>query len=91
MRRGSTGGSDDDRRDYRRRANCPARLMKRLLAVNDGLSVADLAEHYMPFDAAQRILRQFAMKGFVRRDHNRWLATPLLISGSHTVLAEESS
>lgn len=91
MRRGPTRDGGNERRDYRRRADCPCRLMKRLLAVEDGLCAADLGDHCLSLEAVQRILRRFAMKGFVRRDHNRWIATPLLISGSHVVLAEGST
>ena len=81
-------GDLDERRDYRRRAECPRRLMKRLLAVDNGLRAADLADDRMPFEAAQRILRRFAMKGLVRHDDDRWLATPLLIRGAQILLAD---
>lgn len=86
-----TIGDHDERRDYRRRAECPRRLMTRLLAVENGLGVADLADDRMSFEAAQRILKRFVVKGFVRHDDDRWLATPLLIRGAHIVLAEGSA
>ena len=90
MRCGSTGHTENERRDYGRRADCPCRLMKRLLAVEHGLSAEELADSRMSFEVARRILRQFAMKGFVRRECDRWVATPLLIRSSHVALAEGS-
>ena len=84
-------GSENERRDYRQRAECPCRLLKSLLTVQDGLSAADLAGQRMSIEAAQRILRRFALKGFVRRDQNRWVATPLLLSCCNVVLVEGSS
>lgn len=86
----ATHAGEHDRRDYRGRAACPCRLLKSLLAVEDGLRAADLADQRMSVDAAHRILRWFVMKGFARRDQNRWVATSLLRSCCHFVLVEGS-
>ena len=56
----------NERRDFGRRADCQSRTIKRLLAVDGGLSAGDLADYDLSFEAAQRILRRFALKGFVR-------------------------
>ena len=61
--------------------------MKRLLAIEGGLSAEDLADDHVSVEAAQRILRRFAFKGFVRRERNRWVATPLL-TGCPVVMTE---
>lgn len=54
-------------------------MVERLLAARRGLSVEDFADDYLSFEGAQRILRRFVFKGFVRRDRNRWVATSLLM------------
>ena len=68
----------NERRDFGRRADCQRRTITRLLAVDDGLSAADLADNYLSFEGVQRILRRFAWKHLVRRDGNRWVGTRLL-------------
>ena len=69
---------ENDRRDFGRRADCQCRTMTRLLAISDGLNARDLADEYLSLAGAQRILRRFALKGFVRRNRNGWVGTPLL-------------
>lgn len=86
----ATHAGERDRRNYHRRAACPCRILRSLLAVEDGLRAADVADQRMSIEAAQRILRWFVMKGFVRRDQNRWVATSLLRSCCRVVLVEES-
>jgi hypothetical protein len=63
--------------------------MMRLLAVSGGLSARDLADEYLSLAGAQRILRRFALKGFVRRNRNEWVGTPLL-AGCPVVLTNDS-
>lgn len=79
---------EDERRDYGRRADCLRRMMTRLLAIEGGVGAAELADDHVSFEAAQRILRRFALKGFVRRERNRWVATRLLM-GCPVVMTKE--
>lgn len=65
-------------RDYGRRADCLRRMVKRLLAARRGVRAADLADDHLSFEGVQRILSRFVFKGLVRRDRNRWVATPIL-------------
>jgi hypothetical protein len=69
---------ENERRDYSRRADCLCRLVRRLLTARRGLSDNDLADDYLSFAGAQRILSRLVFKGFVRRNRNGWVATRLL-------------
>lgn len=68
----------NERRDNRRRGECLCRTINRLLAADRALGTDDLVDEALPAEGAQRILRRFTFKGFVRRESNRWVATPLL-------------
>jgi hypothetical protein len=67
-----------ERRDNRRRGECLCRTIKRLLSADHALGTDDLADDALPLAGAQRILSRFKVKGFVRRQRDRWVATPLL-------------
>jgi hypothetical protein len=68
-----------ERRNNRQRAEYISRLIGRLRASHGGLGTAELAHEPLSPATLERILKRFALKGFVRHIQNRWWPTRLLL------------